>query len=351
MVETDPIPARVFISYSLDSTEHEQSVFVFSKRLRDDGVDAILDQYESPPEGWPAWMERSIAEADFVLMICTSKYRLRVENKDEPARGHGVVWEASIIYNHLYRAKMISPKFIPVLFAGSSVHDVPMPVAGFTRYDVSNEAGYNALFRRLTNQPLVEKPTLGKLNILPSKGKSEQSLPGAFSLEQLSKTMSNPKYAEDIYRLDRTYQRSSVINRETIIIVVGTTVIAELLDRAVAELLRDHIDQRGAPYAYRRGVIVTDQGWVSEAEHLKNNAVIAIGGPPINKLTDEFDKWMPTAGQTGGKYPIAGGGDRKGFFRNNGASLPQVALWGKTANDTRETVEHYLEDAQGLKTF
>ena len=48
----------------------------------------------------------------------------------------------------------------------------------------------------------------------------------ACSLAQLSKTMSNPKYADDIFRLDRTYERSSVINRETILIVVGTTIIA-----------------------------------------------------------------------------------------------------------------------------
>jgi len=26
-------------------------------------------------------------------------------------------------------------------------------------------------------------------------------------------------------------------------------------------------------------------------------------------------------------------------------------LWGKTANDTRETIEHYLKDEQGLSSF
>ncbi len=72
--------------------------------------------------------------------------------------------------------------------------------------------------------------------------------------------MSNPRYADDIFRLDRTYERSSVINRETIVVVVGTTVIAELLDRAAAELLRDHIDERGVPYPFRRGIVITDEG-------------------------------------------------------------------------------------------
>jgi hypothetical protein len=41
MAETDSTPVRVFISYSLDSTEHEKRVLAFSKRLRDHGVDAI----------------------------------------------------------------------------------------------------------------------------------------------------------------------------------------------------------------------------------------------------------------------------------------------------------------------
>jgi len=133
-------------------------------------------------------------------------------------------------------------------------------------------------------------------------------------------------------------------------IVVGTTVIAELLDRATAELLRDHIDQRGIPYPFRRGIVITHEGWASEAGFVNNNPVIAIGGPPINKLTDEFVKWVPSPG-AGGKYGITGPGDRMGFFRKNSVGLPQVALWGKTANDTRETIEHYLKDEQGLSSF
>jgi TIR domain len=351
MADSPSRPVRVFISYSHDSTEHEEHILTLCNRLRADGVDAIIDQGESPPEGWPLWMERQIDEADFVLLVCTATYRRRIERKEEPTKGRGVVWEINSIYNRLYVDKLINIKFIPILFEGSSVEDIPFPVKGFDHYDVSSEAGYESLFRRLTNQPLVTKAPLGPLRILPPKQRSEESLPGAFSLEQLSKTMSNPKYAEDIYRLDRTWRRSSVIDRETIIIVVGTNVISELLDRSGAELLRDEIDRRGAPYPFRRGIIVTHEGWYSEAEYIKDNAVIAIGGPKTNKLTDEFDKIVPGPGESGGKYPIPGPGDRKGFFRKNSAGLPQVALWGKTANDTRETVEHYMKDPMGLKVF
>jgi hypothetical protein len=351
MADSASPPVLVFISYSHDSTEHEERVLALANRLRSDGVDAIIDQGESPPEGWPLWMERQIDEAEFVLMVCTATYRRRVEKKEEPTKGLGVVWEINSIYNRLYVDRLINTKFIPVLFDGSSVDDIPFPVKSFDHYRVSSEAGYESLFRRLTNQPQVTKAPLGPLRILPPKERSEESLPGAFSLEQLSKTMSNPKYAEDIYRLDRTWRRSSVIDRETIIIVVGINVISELLDRSAGELLRDHVDRRGAPYAFRRGVIVTHEGWYSEAEYTKDNAVIAIGGPRTNKLTDEFDKLVPGSGAPFTKYPIAGPGDRKGFFRKNSTGLPQVALWGKTANDTRETVEHYIKDPKGLTEF
>jgi len=51
---------KVFISYSHDSREHKDRVLELSDRLRDDGIDCHLDQYEeSPAEGWPGgWLTR-----------------------------------------------------------------------------------------------------------------------------------------------------------------------------------------------------------------------------------------------------------------------------------------------------
>jgi len=47
---------KVFISYSHDSPEHADKVLAFANKLRSEGIDAVLDQYEeSPPEGWPMW--------------------------------------------------------------------------------------------------------------------------------------------------------------------------------------------------------------------------------------------------------------------------------------------------------
>jgi len=58
-----------------------------SDRLRADGIDCILDQYEvSPPEGWPRWTDNQISDAEFVLMICTETYYRRVMGKEEPGK-------------------------------------------------------------------------------------------------------------------------------------------------------------------------------------------------------------------------------------------------------------------------
>jgi hypothetical protein len=93
------------------------------------------------------------------------------------------------------------------------------------------------------------------------------------------------------------------------------------------------------------GIVVTDQAWYAEAWILAKQPVIAVGGPPANRLADEFDK-LPE-----GKYPIPIGQGLTGFFRKNQGGLPQVALWGPTASGTREAVEHYLKNAAGLDEF
>jgi len=72
MATPDTEAPKVFISYTHDSPEHIDRVLSLANRLRVEGVDCQLDQYEqSPPEGWPRWMERQIEWADFVLVVCT----------------------------------------------------------------------------------------------------------------------------------------------------------------------------------------------------------------------------------------------------------------------------------------
>ncbi|HLO14668.1 MAG TPA: AAA-like domain-containing protein [Anaerolineales bacterium] len=167
---------RVFISYSHDSPQHEELVLSFSNRLRADGVDAFLDQYvESPPEGWPLWMEKQIRDADFVLMICTKTYLKRVMNEEQPGRGLGVRWEATISYQHLYNAGSINTKFIPIVFEEACLSYIPKPLQATTYYLLTSEDAYKALYRHITGQ-FPSMPELGEVKKLTDDGDQRTTL-------------------------------------------------------------------------------------------------------------------------------------------------------------------------------
>lgn len=170
---------KVFISYSHDSPEHADRVLAFSDRLRQGGLDAILDQYEtSPPEGWPLWMDKHLREADYVVMICTETYRRRVIRKEEPGKGLGVAWESSQIYQYIYDAGTNNTRFIPVLFDDCKVDDIPTQLRGGARYHIDTPQGYEDLYRHLTNQPATIKPKLGQLKKMPPRVRTPDFITG-----------------------------------------------------------------------------------------------------------------------------------------------------------------------------
>jgi hypothetical protein len=171
MSASDPKLPRVFISYSQDSQEHIDRVVDLSDRLCAEGVDCHLDQYEaSPPEGWSRWAENQIRTAEFVLAVCTEKYGLRFRGLDEKGEGLGVKAEAAAIDREIYRNDSNNNKFIPIVFGIENATHLPPLLRNYTCYDVSTEEGYKNLYRRLTNQPKIIKPDLGKLQpLLPLK--------------------------------------------------------------------------------------------------------------------------------------------------------------------------------------
>ncbi|MDZ7342675.1 MAG: TIR domain-containing protein [candidate division KSB1 bacterium] len=159
---------RVFISYSHDSPEHCDAVLNLSDRLREQGIDCIIDQYEfSPPEGWHRWTEKQIRDADFVLMICSEGYYKKVMGMEPPDLGLGVKWESNLIYQHLYDAGTQNKKFIPVLLKNCKTDYIPTPVKGATYYFCDTQEGYEKLYRHLTHQPAIKKPKLGEMQSLP----------------------------------------------------------------------------------------------------------------------------------------------------------------------------------------
>ena len=160
---------EVFISYSWDSDEHIKAVREFGDRLRSEGIDAIIDQYEeSPPDGWPRWMEKKIRDSRLVLLVCTEEYYKGVMGEAAPKTRLGVRWEGGLIYQHLYNDGT-NQKFIPVLFRDADKRFIPTPIQSATYYRVDTSEGYDRLYARLLNRPTAKKPELGPIRPLPKK--------------------------------------------------------------------------------------------------------------------------------------------------------------------------------------
>jgi len=152
-------PLKIFVSYTHDSREHSQSVLELANSLRNAGFDCDIDQYHVN-QSWPAWMERQLAWADNVLVVCTPLYLRRWNNVEKPAVGLGAQWESFLTRQHLYVSPDVNEKFVPVVFESKHVHSIPTPLSDVTRIDLSRQDGFESLRRRLLKIPPAEKPPI-----------------------------------------------------------------------------------------------------------------------------------------------------------------------------------------------
>lgn len=150
--EPSSAPA-VFISYSWDSEPHKRWVLELAKRLRRDGIDAIIDQTHMHLGGEsPHFMERSITESRYVLVICTKKYKERFDGRTRGAGYEG----------HIITAQMVSRvgtgKFIPALRDENWETALPIALDGIFGVDLSkdSEDGYKTLLAHLHGINTVE---------------------------------------------------------------------------------------------------------------------------------------------------------------------------------------------------
>ena len=122
-------PERVFVSYSHEGDPHDALVLNLTDQLRNDGIEAVCDQYcPHPPEGWLNWMETHIQNADFVLIICTDTYRHRLTGAPLPS-GKGVIFEFNLINQLIYNAAIVNSRLCPCSSARGDRGRHPSPIA------------------------------------------------------------------------------------------------------------------------------------------------------------------------------------------------------------------------------
>jgi TIR domain len=169
-------PPRVLISYSHDTEDHASRVLELSDKLRQQGVDCHIDQYEPvPQEGWPVWMERQIKRADFVVCICTEEYAQRFNLESESGVGRGVAWEAILVRNSLYSMPGANLKFLTAQFGQYKPSSIPVCLQSYTNFVIDRfelaDSGYEKLYRHVTAQPASPAVMIGKkVELLEKRG-------------------------------------------------------------------------------------------------------------------------------------------------------------------------------------
>ena len=171
-------PPRVFISYAQESDGHSAWVLALANRLREDGVEALIDRYfDWVEKGWRAWMNERIEEADWVLVVCTAEYRRRFDGNAPAASGRGVRWESQHITQALYDEKFNNRRFVPLLPPTGDDDCIPFALKDSRKFRLDDE--YEALYRLLTGQPATPAPPLGRrrhLSPLPQPPQPPQPL-------------------------------------------------------------------------------------------------------------------------------------------------------------------------------
>ncbi len=116
----------------------------FSKQLNDNGINVILDQNDLIlGDPLPVFMEQSIAKSDYVLIMCTPRYKEKADSR----RG-GVGYEESIItsdvlFNQNHR------KYITVLASGTWETSTPIWASGKYGADLTAENTYKEEFEKI----------------------------------------------------------------------------------------------------------------------------------------------------------------------------------------------------------
>lgn len=149
---------RVFISYSHDSDEHRNRVQALAEQLRSNDVAVVIDRDTGPggpPQGWPAWSQAQVEDADRVLVACTETYSRRYDVDEVPGKGLGAVSEARVIRQLLYKTGGFNEKFRVILFDEGDNDHIPTDLEGYHRFLLYQNAAYDELLAWLAGSSLV----------------------------------------------------------------------------------------------------------------------------------------------------------------------------------------------------
>ena len=159
----------VFISYSWDSKEHENWVAFLAAKLRENGVDATIDKFETQSKtvNLNRMMIEKIKNSDNILLILTENYA----KKADTFQG-GVGYETNLLIRYI---KDNPDKIILIMrYKGDYRKAVPFYLEGFHFIDFSDDSQFDIKFDRLLHRifqvDVMDVPKVGaKPKLKPKK--------------------------------------------------------------------------------------------------------------------------------------------------------------------------------------
>ncbi len=121
---------------------------------------------------------------------------------------------------------------------------------------------------------------------------------------------------------------------DTILIVTGTEIPAEMNDRPLAYRLKAEIDRRGAGKSFRGAVVVSD-AWFAQNRIFHLCSAVAVGGPGVNALAASLAEDLPMLVRRDDRAFIQGKWD---------GEEKRVSLWGLDRHATAEAVEIFIAE-------
>ena len=161
MEQIDETPPQVFISYSHDSDEHKNWIIQLATRLRSNGVDIILDAWNTKlGSDLASFMERGLSKSQRVICVCSDNYLVKA---NEGKGGAG--YEKQIMTSELVVDQNTS-WVIPLIVNNSSTKKTPtfLGVRKYISFEDPKlyEAKYEELLRDILDEPVLPIPPIGQ---------------------------------------------------------------------------------------------------------------------------------------------------------------------------------------------
>ncbi|WP_103352491.1 SEFIR domain-containing protein [Amycolatopsis sp. CA-128772] len=164
-----------FVAYLHESERHKTDVLRFAAFLRSCGVDAQLDRwFTGRRQDWYAWAARSIAAADFVLVVASPSSPTVGDGQAPAHRNLGGQSEMCLLRELLQQDRATwTRRLLPVVLPGHSWREIPLFLQPSTadHYVVTDltPAGAESLLRTVTGQETHLRPPLGPLITFPAR--------------------------------------------------------------------------------------------------------------------------------------------------------------------------------------